>query len=313
MWSDEDDAKLKWAVGIYGENSWRTVKNYINNGKTISQLRYRWTEHLNPKVNNEPLTEDERTKIIELQSIFGNNWAKIAKQIERTPIRVKNFCKKQVDAINNKIRIKILHRHPDGLSCVILKTKALSKSRRIKANIKKITKNDSMGNQSVGNQSVGNDSMGNQSVGNQSVGNQSVGNQSIGNDSMGNDSMGNDSMGNDSMGNQSVGNQSIVDDSIGSELHLIEPETQPKTQSETQPETQSETQPTIQNINYVSIFSYPVSILAPTILSFESIIQPMYQPMYQPINEPTAEQIAIVDSYYTIPDAGDLMSPIGDL
>jgi len=273
MWSDEDDAKLKWAVGIYGENSWRTVKNYINNGKTISQLRYRWTEHLNPKVNNEPLTEDERTKIIELQSIFGNNWAKIAKQIERTPIRVKNFCKKQVDAINNKIRIKILHRHPDGLSCVILKTKALSKSRRIKANIKKITKNDSMGNQSVGNQSVGNDSM----------------------------------------GNQSVGNQSIVDDSIGSELHLIEPETQPKTQSETQPETQSETQPTIQNINYVSIFSYPVSILAPTILSFESIIQPMYQPMYQPINEPTAEQIAIVDSYYTIPDAGDLMSPIGDL
>jgi len=280
MWSDEDDAKLKWAVGIYGENSWRTVKNYINNGKTISQLRYRWTEHLNPKVNNEPLTEDERTKIIELQSIFGNNWAKIAKQIERTPIRVKNFCKKQVDAINNKIRIKILHRHPDGLSCVILKTKALSKSRRIKANIKKITKNDSMGNQSVGNQSVGNQSVGNQSVGNQSVGN-------------------------DSMGNQSVGNQSVGNDSIGSELHLIEPETQP--------ETQSETQPTIQNINYVSIFSYPVSILAPTILSFESIIQPMYQSMYQPINEPTAEQIATVDSYYTIPDAGDLMSPIGDL
>ncbi|TKY56043.1 Transcriptional activator Myb [Spatholobus suberectus] len=53
--------------------------------------RLRWLNHLDPKVNKKPFTEEENERLLAAREVYGNKWAAIAKLFPgRTPDGVKN-------------------------------------------------------------------------------------------------------------------------------------------------------------------------------------------------------------------------------
>ncbi|CAI2386005.1 unnamed protein product [Moneuplotes crassus] len=62
-----------------------------NKKRSSKQCRERWHNHLDPKINKEPITLDEERKIFEYHLEIGNKWAKIANILGgRTDNMVKN-------------------------------------------------------------------------------------------------------------------------------------------------------------------------------------------------------------------------------
>jgi hypothetical protein len=95
--SSDEDAKLSHLVKILGTSNWIAIKRYFNN-RTTRQLKERWRLYLDPKVKQEPFTNEEDELLIEKQKQFGNSWKTI--QIEyfpnRTDISLRNrFVKLQ--------------------------------------------------------------------------------------------------------------------------------------------------------------------------------------------------------------------------
>ena len=100
LWRPEEDQLLKATVAAHGAQNWQDIAEIVNHyvsGKykkwrSPKSCRQRWNEHLDPKLRLDPLNEDEKQKIVELQQKFGNQWTTIAQELgNRSPNTVKNF------------------------------------------------------------------------------------------------------------------------------------------------------------------------------------------------------------------------------
>ena len=96
-WTEEEDSLLLGLVAEKGVTRWgliaKTLKTALNlHNRTGKQCRERWHNHLNPNINKDSWTEQEKIKILELHKAYGNRWSKISQHLEgRTDNAVKNF------------------------------------------------------------------------------------------------------------------------------------------------------------------------------------------------------------------------------
>ena len=88
--SREEDLKLKELVKKYGEHAWEEV-SFRMNGRNVRQCKDRWMYYLSPKVSNEPWTDEEDQKLIELVKELNGKWVQIAKRFRgRNDTQIKN-------------------------------------------------------------------------------------------------------------------------------------------------------------------------------------------------------------------------------
>lgn len=101
-WTPEEDEKLIDYITKHGEGSWRTLAKRAGLNRCGKSCRLRWTNYLRPDIKRGKFTEEEERIIINLHSVLGNKWSKIAAHLPgRTDNEIKNFW-------NTHIRKKLL-------------------------------------------------------------------------------------------------------------------------------------------------------------------------------------------------------------
>ena len=78
-WLASDDVKLQELIHEYGPRNWSLIADMMKT-KTGKQCRERWHNHLDPNINKMDWSSEEDRLIIELQSKYGNQWAKITQR-----------------------------------------------------------------------------------------------------------------------------------------------------------------------------------------------------------------------------------------
>jgi hypothetical protein len=93
-WSPGEDKLLNKAVRDFGAD-WVKVASTVP-GRSNRQCRLRWANHLDPKVNKEPLSDSEYGILIKAHASLGNKWADIVRCLPgRTDEFIKyNWCNK---------------------------------------------------------------------------------------------------------------------------------------------------------------------------------------------------------------------------
>ncbi|XP_010469183.1 PREDICTED: myb-related protein 305-like [Camelina sativa] len=92
-WKAEEDEVLINHVKRYGPRDWSSIRSKGLLHRTGKSCRLRWVNKLRPNLKNGcKFSADEERVVIELQSDFGNKWARIATYLPgRTDNDVKNF------------------------------------------------------------------------------------------------------------------------------------------------------------------------------------------------------------------------------
>ncbi|KAL1739295.1 hypothetical protein HDZ31DRAFT_85949 [Schizophyllum fasciatum] len=91
-WTAEEDAQLRAAVALHGENdNWKTVAEMVP-GRTNKACRKRWRHSLSPGVKKSAWTPEEDKLLLELHEKHGDKWSVIAREIEG---RTDDACSKR--------------------------------------------------------------------------------------------------------------------------------------------------------------------------------------------------------------------------
>ncbi|XP_008238212.1 PREDICTED: transcription factor MYB39 [Prunus mume] len=102
-WTTEEDEKLMDYIAIHGHGSWRALPKLAGLNRCGKSCRLRWTNYLRPDIKRGKFSEDEERVIINLHSVVGNKWSKIATHLPgRTDNEIKNYW-------NTHLRKKLLH------------------------------------------------------------------------------------------------------------------------------------------------------------------------------------------------------------
>ncbi|XWS49272.1 hypothetical protein CRYUN_Cryun13aG0149800 [Craigia yunnanensis] len=102
-WTPEEDQKLVDYINKHGQGSWRALPKLAGLNRCGKSCRLRWTNYLRPDIKRGKYTEEEERVIINLHSVLGNKWSRIAAHLPgRTDNEIKNFW-------NTHIRKKLLN------------------------------------------------------------------------------------------------------------------------------------------------------------------------------------------------------------
>ncbi|CAJ1940397.1 unnamed protein product [Sphenostylis stenocarpa] len=102
-WTAEEDEKLTDYISRHGRGTWRTLPKHAGLNRCGKSCRLRWENYLRPDIKRGKFTEEEDQLIINLHSVLGNKWAKIATNLPgRTDNEIKNYW-------NTNLRKKLLH------------------------------------------------------------------------------------------------------------------------------------------------------------------------------------------------------------
>ncbi|KAG2729237.1 hypothetical protein I3760_01G239900 [Carya illinoinensis] len=92
LWSPEEDEKLIKYISTNGHGSWSSVPRLAGLERCGKSCRLRWLNYLRPDLKRGRFSPREEALVIELHSILGNRWSRIAKHLPgRTDNEVKNF------------------------------------------------------------------------------------------------------------------------------------------------------------------------------------------------------------------------------
>ncbi|XP_054775856.1 transcription factor MYB41-like [Prosopis cineraria] len=101
-WTPEEDQKLVEYISKHGHGSWRTLPKHAGLNRCGKSCRLRWANYLRPDIKRGKFSEEEDRIIINLHSVLGNKWSKIAGHLPgRTDNEIKNYW-------NTHIRKKLL-------------------------------------------------------------------------------------------------------------------------------------------------------------------------------------------------------------
>ncbi|XWS49538.1 hypothetical protein CRYUN_Cryun12cG0011500 [Craigia yunnanensis] len=102
-WTPEEDHMLIDYINKHGHGSWRALPRLAGLNRCGKSCRLRWTNYLRPDIKRGKFTEEEEGVIINLHSVLGNKWSRIATHLPgRTDNEIKNFW-------NTHIRRKLLN------------------------------------------------------------------------------------------------------------------------------------------------------------------------------------------------------------
>ncbi|XP_009340212.2 transcription factor MYB39-like [Pyrus x bretschneideri] len=102
-WTMDEDAKLTDYIRRNGRGSWRALPKLAGLNRCGKSCRLRWTNYLRPDIKRGKFSEEEERVIINLHSVLGNKWSKIATHLPgRTDNEIKNYW-------NTNLRKKLLH------------------------------------------------------------------------------------------------------------------------------------------------------------------------------------------------------------
>ncbi|XVF52329.1 hypothetical protein PTKIN_Ptkin05aG0009900 [Pterospermum kingtungense] len=102
-WTPEEDQKLIDYINRHGQGSWKALPKLAGLNRCGKSCRLRWTNYLRPDIRRGKFTEEEERVIINLHSVLGNKWSRIAAHLPgRTDNEIKNFW-------NTQIRKKLLN------------------------------------------------------------------------------------------------------------------------------------------------------------------------------------------------------------
>ncbi|KAI3462367.1 hypothetical protein Pfo_019030 [Paulownia fortunei] len=102
-WTRKEDELLTELVKRHGPGNWNYIADHIR-GRTGMSCRLRWVNHLNPKVDKTPFSEEEQGRLLELHRDFGNKWSAI---VSFFPGRTDNQLKNQYHALVGSRNMKV--------------------------------------------------------------------------------------------------------------------------------------------------------------------------------------------------------------
>ncbi|CAK7356111.1 unnamed protein product [Dovyalis caffra] len=101
-WTPEEDEKLIDYIKINGHENWKALPKLAGLNRCGKSCRLRWTNYLRPDIKRGKFSEEEERAIVNLHSVLGNKWSRIANHLPgRTDNEIKNFW-------NTHIRKKLL-------------------------------------------------------------------------------------------------------------------------------------------------------------------------------------------------------------
>ncbi|TQD86355.1 hypothetical protein C1H46_028113 [Malus baccata] len=102
-WTMDEDVKLTDYIRGNGHGSWRALPKLAGRNGCGKSCRFRWTNYLRPDIKRGKFSKEEERVIINLHSVLGNKWSKIATHLPgRTDNEIKNYW-------NTHLRKKLLH------------------------------------------------------------------------------------------------------------------------------------------------------------------------------------------------------------
>ncbi|KAL9263870.1 Transcription factor MYB39-like protein [Drosera capensis] len=101
-WTSEEDEKLVSYIQEHGHGSWRALPRLAGLKRCGKSCRLRWANYLTPGIKRGRFSDEEEQLIIDLHSVLGNKWSRIATHLPgRTDNEIKNYW-------NTRIRKKLL-------------------------------------------------------------------------------------------------------------------------------------------------------------------------------------------------------------